>query len=262
MRDRVWTMVAVIVMAALCFASSTSARDLTFDDRVRAQEAIERVYNPHQLGATKPFEEAVPRQLLEDKVRRYSMASLELKRTGAVAITQDLLERELARIAQRTRLPERLHEIYTALGNDPVLVLDCFARSSLVTRLHRERLAETPALDSAELGILETVVGGGLRLPDPALDVRPSSPDTCRPDGVWDNGILQDVYPKRRSGQPAVWTGNEMIIWRGGGSSVADQAFRYDPLLDTWRVIPRNGASELINPILAWTAPPFGPATR
>jgi|GEM_PF-5509332 hypothetical protein len=40
------------------------AADLNFEDRVRAQEAIERVYYAHQIGATLPFEQAVPRTLL------------------------------------------------------------------------------------------------------------------------------------------------------------------------------------------------------
>src|SRR4029450_13357695 len=47
------------------------ARDLTVEERVRAQEAIERVYFSHQIGAVKRFEEAVPRGVIEQKVRRY-----------------------------------------------------------------------------------------------------------------------------------------------------------------------------------------------
>jgi len=37
--------------------------------RVQAQEAIERVYYSHQIGAKRPFEQAVPRSVLEEKVR-------------------------------------------------------------------------------------------------------------------------------------------------------------------------------------------------
>ena len=56
---------------------STSARELTFGDRVKAQEAIERVYWEHRIWpstnpSTKPsFEESMPRQL----VRRRSSTS-------------------------------------------------------------------------------------------------------------------------------------------------------------------------------------------
>jgi hypothetical protein len=45
------------------------ARDLTFEERVRAQEAIERVCYSHQIGAEAPFEQAVPRTVIEQKVR-------------------------------------------------------------------------------------------------------------------------------------------------------------------------------------------------
>jgi hypothetical protein len=45
------------------------ARTLSFEERVRAQEAIERVYYSHQIGATRPFEDAMPRSRIEEKVR-------------------------------------------------------------------------------------------------------------------------------------------------------------------------------------------------
>ena len=53
-----------------CIAEA-HARDLTFEERVRAQEAIERVYYSHQLDSTLPFEEAVPRAVLEKEVSTY-----------------------------------------------------------------------------------------------------------------------------------------------------------------------------------------------
>src|SRR5437773_7817191 len=50
----------------------TCALPISFEDRVKAQEAIERVYYSHQIGTTKPFEEAVPHELLVRKVRTRS----------------------------------------------------------------------------------------------------------------------------------------------------------------------------------------------
>ncbi|HMC81802.1 MAG TPA: hypothetical protein VKL61_01055, partial [Candidatus Polarisedimenticolia bacterium] len=41
--------------------TATQARELTFEERVDAQRAIARVYYSHQIGATQPFDEAVPR---------------------------------------------------------------------------------------------------------------------------------------------------------------------------------------------------------
>ena len=61
-------------------ASAVQARDLTFAERVRAQQAIERVYYSHQVGATRPFDEAVPGAVLEKKVRTYLGQSAALEK--------------------------------------------------------------------------------------------------------------------------------------------------------------------------------------
>src|SRR5262245_11539258 len=61
-------------------ATNRAARTLTFEERVRAQEAIERVYYQHQIGATRPFEEAVPRAALEAKVRDALLRSAALEK--------------------------------------------------------------------------------------------------------------------------------------------------------------------------------------
>ncbi len=55
--------VLALVVLLLGFSSESAARNspLTFEERVRAQEAIERVYYAHQIGTKLTFEEAVPR---------------------------------------------------------------------------------------------------------------------------------------------------------------------------------------------------------
>ena len=79
------TLRAPAALAILVGTLSTPAlaRDLSFEDRVRAQEAIERVYYAHQIGATKPFEQAVPRDVLEKKVAERD--GIDLLADGAVA---------------------------------------------------------------------------------------------------------------------------------------------------------------------------------
>ena len=47
--------------ASACAGSIATPRDLTFEERARAQEAIERVYFAHQIGSHGSFEQAVPR---------------------------------------------------------------------------------------------------------------------------------------------------------------------------------------------------------
>src|SRR5262249_14879612 len=107
------------VLAAALLSGPILARDLTFEDRVRAQEAIERVYYAHQTGATRAFEEAVPREVIEKKVETYLKQSVALETYWHTQVTAEMLRREVERQASGTRMPERLRELYAALGNDP-----------------------------------------------------------------------------------------------------------------------------------------------
>ena len=60
-----------VVAVALLGIAPHAHRTLGFEDRVEAQRAIESVYSSHQIGASLPFDEAVPRVVLETKVRAY-----------------------------------------------------------------------------------------------------------------------------------------------------------------------------------------------
>ena len=123
----------------LVLAPVSYADGLTFEERVRAQEAIERVYYSHQIGATKPFEQAVPREVLERKVRLYLEQSAALEGYWQTPVTADGLLRELERMTAGTRLPERLGDLYAVLDHDPLLIQECLARPALVNRLNLRR---------------------------------------------------------------------------------------------------------------------------
>src|SRR5262250_632443 len=91
--------VAMLLAGILPFLGSAApGRTLTFEDRVRAQEAIERVYYSHQIGTTKPFEDAMPRAAVEAKVSTYLRQSLALKEYWNTPITAESLRHELERI--------------------------------------------------------------------------------------------------------------------------------------------------------------------
>jgi hypothetical protein len=141
---------ALLVSPWLFPIANSFARDLTFEDRVNAQEAIERVYYSHQIGATKPFEEAVPRAVLEQKVRTYLKESVALESYWKTRITAQALTRELERMTRHTRLPNRLREIDFALGNDPQLLLECLARPALADRLARNFFAFDQTIHETE----------------------------------------------------------------------------------------------------------------
>src|SRR5262245_27922959 len=119
----------------------SEARELSFEERIQAQEAIERVYQAHQIGDTRRFEEAVPRAVLEKKVRTYLEQSIALDVFWKTPITSGMLREEVERITARTRMPERLRELHAALGNDPFLIEEALARPALADRLARSLFA-------------------------------------------------------------------------------------------------------------------------
>src|SRR5262245_56552908 len=130
-------LIAGATSASLLTVPRSAGCDLTFKQRVEAQRAIERVYYSHQIGATKPFEVGVPEEVIEKKVRNYLKQSAALERFWNTPVTPEALRAELQRIAGRTRMPERLLEIYSALDGDPVRIQECFVRPLLVERLSR-----------------------------------------------------------------------------------------------------------------------------
>jgi hypothetical protein len=89
--SRVW-IAAGAVTCVLSQVPSVQARELSFEDRVEAQRAIEHVHYSHQLGATKPFEQALPTELLESKVRRYLAQSQALEEVRARAMRNLLVD--------------------------------------------------------------------------------------------------------------------------------------------------------------------------
>src|SRR2546422_4372500 len=132
---------AILFFILIAPATQAVARDLTFEERVKAQEAIERVYYSHQIGTTRLFEEVAPRFVLEQKVRAYLKQSAALEKFWNTAVTADMLQQEMVRMAQQTRMPERLRELYAVLEHDPFLIQECLARPVLVDRLSRNFFA-------------------------------------------------------------------------------------------------------------------------
>jgi N-acetylneuraminic acid mutarotase len=131
------TAVRSVVFAAACLSltKAAGARELTFEERVAAEEKIQRVSYAHQVGTTRPFEQAVPRAFLEPKVRAFLERADALERFWRTRIDEEALLREWQRIERESQYPDRLREIYRALGNDPMRIAECFVRPVLTQRL-------------------------------------------------------------------------------------------------------------------------------
>jgi len=110
--------------------AGVSQRTLTFEERVAYQRAIEEVYWRHRLWPkehpdAKPSLDAVMSQAqLEKKVKEYLRNSQALEDYWQRSITAEQLQAEMDRMAQHTKQPEVLRELFEALGNDPFVIAE------------------------------------------------------------------------------------------------------------------------------------------
>jgi len=121
--------------------ATASQRTLRFEERVFYQRAIEEVYWRHRIwpkerSDLKPSLDAVISQAqIEKKVRNYLRNSQALADYSQRPLTTEQLQAEMDRMAQNTRQPEVLQELFEALGNDPFVIAECLARPILAERL-------------------------------------------------------------------------------------------------------------------------------
>ena len=122
-------------------APGRAERTLTFEERVSYQRAIEEVYWRHRIwpkenSNPKPSLDAVMSQAqLEKKVTDYLHKSQALAEYWQRPITAEQLQAEMDRMAQYTKQPDVLRELFEALGNDPFVIAECLARPALAERL-------------------------------------------------------------------------------------------------------------------------------
>src|SRR5437867_1672412 len=143
------------------------------------------VYYSHKIGATRPFEEAVPREMLEKKVRTYLKESAALEKFWSTRLTSDMLAREVQRMTGQSRMPQRLRELYSALRNDPFTIQECLARPVLADRLTRSFFAQDRIIHAARTeseGLRQDLAEGA-----PVLCEEPSAVGEMDWDDWWAN---------------------------------------------------------------------------
>src|SRR5438445_8226196 len=127
--------------SSVAASATRKNQTLTFADRVAYQRAIEEVYWRHRIWPKenpdpKPSLDAVMSQAqLEKKVEDYLRKSQALEDYWQRPITAEQLQAEMDRMAQHTKQPEVLRELFAALGNDPFVIAECLARPALADRL-------------------------------------------------------------------------------------------------------------------------------
>ena len=127
-------------------SSHPAAAGLTFAQRVAFQRAIEEVYWHHRIWpkecakAKPPLDAVMSQAQLEEKVADYLRKSQALEDYWQRPIIAEQLQAEMDRMAQHTKQPEVLRELFQALGNDPFLIAECLARPILAERLFTSAL--------------------------------------------------------------------------------------------------------------------------
>src|SRR6266567_1894862 len=101
-------------------ARVTHQRELSFADRVTYQRAIEEVYWRHRIWPAertdpKPALDAVmPPAEIEKKVEDYLLNSQALEDYWRQPLTAEQMQAEMERMAQHTKQPEVLRELFAA----------------------------------------------------------------------------------------------------------------------------------------------------
>ena len=256
-------LVALLVCPAAClilagtvpafFRSSVPSqlpqRTLTFAERVSYQRAIEDVYWRHRIWPKdnpnpKPSLDAVISQTeLESKVQDYLRDSQTLEDYRQQPVTAEQLQTEMDRMAQDTRQPEVLRDLFEALGNDPFVVAECLARPVLTERLlnNEYQMVDRGRGHPTKIGLKESSpvmtedqLPDTVRVPNSGYSL-PTIADGAN--GCTDTWTATAIAPFRRDDHTAVWTGTEMIVWGGaytGATEYPNTGARYNPSTDSW----------------------------
>jgi N-acetylneuraminic acid mutarotase len=145
---------ALVLIAVITFypqrpghAANHKRQQLSFEDRVAAQRALEEVYHQRRLWPKDnpqpkpPLDQVLPDQAIRAKVEDYLRKSAALEAYWRRSITPDELQADLDRMARDTKQPDALRELWAALANDPMMIAECLARPTLVERALRDGYA-------------------------------------------------------------------------------------------------------------------------
>ena len=225
-------------------------RTLGFAERVAYQRAIEEVYWRHRIWPKenpdpKPSLDAVMSQgQLEKKVEDYLLNSQAVEDYYKQPLSAEQLQDEMDRMAQHTRQPDVLREVFEALGNDPFVIAECLARPVLA-----ERMTTGLRVTQTKTGLLRpnVVAAATVNYTLPTI----SDGATGCIDNTWTATSTTNA-PSGRSQHTAVWTGSEMIVW--GGNDYLNTGGRYNPSTDSWIATSTTNAPSARNGhTVVWT---------
>ena len=242
-------LIAIFFLVPLVMSAQSGSLDLT--TRTIHQRAIEQVYWqqriwPEQNPAAKPALDAVisPEQL-QNKAEEALRLSNALEKYWQQAITGQQLQAEIFRLAQNTKQPEVLRQLFAALDNNPHMIAEVLARPLLTARMarsfyeHDQRFSsKTQSFDS---WWAKTRSKFSAQITEPQFSyVLPKIGNTPASGESWSP---THALPDGDSYMTAVWTGAEMIVW-GGGVGRFNTGSRYNPATDTWHSTNNSSAPD------------------
>jgi|GEM_PF-556813 len=139
---------------------------LAYEERVQAQEAIERVFYNHRIwpaenpGNKPAFEEGVSRADIEGRVKLALQESAALQEYWNSPITTRQMQDEIVRMVRDSKSPEMLQELFDALNNNPTLIAECLARPALADRLAHEKYSADARLHAESRNQAEALLPG------------------------------------------------------------------------------------------------------
>jgi hypothetical protein len=210
---------------------------LTFAERVAHQRSIENVYWRHRIWPkerpdSKPsFDAVMSEARLEKKVADYMRESQTLEDHWQRPITPRQLQAEMDRMAQHTKQPQVLREIFQSLADDPLVIAECLARPLLAHRLLTELNDVDRVKPTTVAWLRGPIAEQTANYTLPAI----SSPSGICTDDTWTATSTTNA-PDARQEQTAVWTGSEMIVWGGLNESgnTVNTGGKYNPGTDSW----------------------------
>jgi N-acetylneuraminic acid mutarotase len=153
-----------LALAALGSSVPAAAALLSFEERVEAQRALERVYWAHRIwpkenpGPKPSLGAVMDDAALRARVEDYLKKSNALEAYWGRPITAEQLQAEIDRMASRTRDGQMLRELFAALNDDPFLIAECLARPVLADRLLRSYHAQDDRFQGAVKALVANVL--------------------------------------------------------------------------------------------------------
>ncbi|OGF65014.1 MAG: hypothetical protein A2Y62_14410, partial [Candidatus Fischerbacteria bacterium RBG_13_37_8] len=232
----------LISIAMYCNIFADQTQGMSYEERVDCQTAIEKIYWEHRIwpaenSAYKPsFDLIMPENIIRLKVEDILKKTQALDYYWQRPIEGFQLQAEMIRIAQYTKQPEILREIWKALDNSPQVIAECLARPVLVDRHIRVWYEQDERFAEQKLSFDDwwKKVQANFSTSIEELNYKYFLPQINDSSCIDDTWVPTEGPPEKRRYHTAVWTGVEMIIWGGEDSEYFNTGARYNPAVDYW----------------------------